>query len=487
MKTATFCTLAAAMTTSRHAGLLYADDAPANDKPDGRPNILFAFADDWSWPEPVASDNNWFKMPAFERICNEGVVFNRAFVTAPSCTPSRASVLTGQWHWRLEEDANLFGTLPAKFAVYPDLLEKAGYHVGYTGKGWGPGNVTAGGRTRNPAGKEYASFEAFMAERPKGKPFCFWFGSHQPHRSYRPGSGVNAGLKLADVKVPACLPDCETTRSDLCDYAAATQRYDHDAGQIIKSIEAAGELDHTMVVMSGDNGLPFPRGKCNIYDTGTRVPLAIRWPDKIKSHRSVDDFVSLADLCPTFLQAAGVAIPADVDGKSLMNVLASDKNGQVDPSRDHVLTGMERHAAPARDGALGYPMRAYRTADFLYIRNFKPDRWPAGDPPAFMDIDGGPTKKYMIDHRDDPAVKPLYELAFGKRPAEELYDLRKDPNQLKNVAADPAYAQMLTKLSEALNTELKATKDPRVIGGGDKFDEYSYRGKVYKSASKTTE
>jgi len=166
-------------------------------------------------------------------------------------------------------------------------------------------------------------------------------------------------------------------------------------------------------------------------------------------------------------------------------MLVSGKSGQVDPSRDHVLTGKERHAW-VRAGGLGYPCRAIRTREFLYIRNFKPDRWPAGDPTkggepfdpnrVYGDIDDSPTKTYMMEHRDEPEVRPLFELAFAKRPAEELYDLRKDPHQLRNVAADAAYADTKKKLEAALMAELKATGDPRAVGGGDAFDTYPYYG-----------
>lgn len=453
---------------------------PGADKADKRPNILFAMADDWNWPHTApgatVGGDKVVRTPTYDRLAREGVRFTRAFVAAPSCSPSRAAVFTGQWHWRLGEGINLWSTLPAEHAVYPDLLEEAGYHVGFTRKGWGPGSDTAGGRKRNPAGPRYKDFEAFMEARPKGKPFCFWFGSHDPHRGYRAGSGVASGMKPADVDVPACLPDCETTRSDLCDYLLEVQKFDRETGEILKAIEDAGELDNTIVLMSGDNGLPFPRCKSNLYDTGTMVPLAIRWPARVPGGRDIEDFVSMTDVCPTLLAAAGVATPKAVTGRSLMDVLTSDKSGRVDPSRDHVLTGMERHT-PCRDNKHGYPMRAYRTEKFLYIRNFTPDRWPAGDPEAFRDIDGGPTKTYLLQHRDDPKVKPLFELACGKRPAEELYDLAKDPEQIKNVAGDPAYADIRKKLSAALTAELKATGDPRLVGGAEKIDEYLYRGR----------
>jgi N-sulfoglucosamine sulfohydrolase len=488
-------------TVSRGAlGLLGASALPggvraqAGRKADKRPNVLFCFADDWSWPHASIGGDKVIKTPTFDRVAHEGVLFENAFVSSPSCTPSRGAVLTGQWHWRLEEGANLWSTLPAKFPVYPDLLEEAGYHVGYTRKGWGPGRDAPGGRKRNPAGPKYKDFRQFLDARPEGKPFCFWFGSTDPHRSYKWQSGVKSGMKLEDVDVPAYFPDCPEVRTDICDYYWEVQRFDRESGELLKMLEEKGELDNTLVVISGDNGWPFPRCKSNIYDSGTHVPLAVRWPEAVPAGRVVQDFVSLADLAPTFLDAAGLKPPAQMTARSFLDVLTSGKSGWVDAKRDHVLTGKERHVPAQETGMGGYPMRAIRTRDFLYIRNFKPDRWPAGYPASYAqptdivvskpkgthygysDTDASPTKSYMIKHRNDPKVARLFELAFGKRPAEELYDLDKDPAQMNNVAGKPEYAEVQKKLAAALMAELKATKDPRVLGKGDIFDQYPYYG-----------
>jgi N-sulfoglucosamine sulfohydrolase len=462
------CAMGAAMPTPLYPG--------PGDNP--RPNILFAFADDWTWPHSHGVDDPVVKTPTFDRVAREGVLFEHAFVSSPSCTPSRGAILTGQWHWRLEEGANLFATLPAKFEVYPDLLEEAGYHVGYTRKGWGPGKVEAGGRTRNPAGPSYKDFRRFLEARPSGAPFCFWFGAHEPHRGYEKGSGVASGMKPEDVRVPACLPDADEVRSDLCDYYFEVQRYDRETGELLEILEQMGDLDNTIVVMSGDNGLPFPRCKCNLYDTGTRVPLAVRWPRQAKGGRVVSDFISLCDLAPTFLEAAGLEPLAAMTARGFLDVLLSEKSGQVDPSRDHVLTGRERHVLAQPEGMGGYPMRAIRTRDFLYIANFKPDRWPAGAPETprgtYRDVDGSPTKTYMMDHRDDPAVAPLFDLSFGKRPAEELYDLLNDPDQLSNVADREEFQKVKEDLAAQLMSELRSTRDPRVLGRGDVFDTYEH-------------
>lgn len=463
--------------------------------PDRRPNILFAIADDWSWPFASIAGDKTCSTPAFDRVAREGFLFRNSFVNAPSCTPSRASILTGQHFWRLEQGANLFGELPAKFAVYPDALEKAGYHIGFTGKGWGPGRYEPGGRTRNPAGPAYnehraeppargispidyaTNFDEFLSRRKPGQPFSFWYGANEPHRSYEPGSGLKAGKKLEDARVPKCLPDTPEVRSDLLDYAYEIEWADHHLSRMLQILERSGELDNTIIAVTGDNGLPFPRCKSNLYDTGTHVPLAIRWGQRVKAGRVVDDFVCLPDLAPTFLEAAGLKPLTGMTARSVMPVLLSSKPGQVDRKRDRVFVGKERHVEAQPDGHSGYPMRAVRTKDFLYIRNFKPERYPAGteDTPyysPFGDIDHSPTKSFLLEHRNDPAIRPFFELATARRPAEELYDLRKDPDQLKNVASDKQYANAKKQVAESLQSELRATGDPRVFGKGDQFDEY---------------
>ncbi|MFC1635057.1 sulfatase [Planctomycetota bacterium] len=464
-----------------------------------RPNILFCLADDWSWPHASIGGDTVVQTPTFDRITREGVLFENAFVSSPSCTPSRGAILTGQWHWRLEEGGNLWSTLPVKFDVYPDLLEEVGYHVGYTRKGWAPGRDAPGGRTRNPAGSRYKDFHEFRKAQPEGKPFCFWFGSSDPHRVYKWQSGIKSGMKLENVEVPACMPDSETVRTDICDYYWEVQRFDTEVGGLLKILEADGELENTLVVISGDNGMPFPRCKSNLYDMGTNVPLAVCWPAAVKGGRVVEDFISLTDLAPTFLEAAGLKPTAQMTAKSFLDILTSGKSGRVDRKRDHVLTGKERHVVCQETGTGGYPMRGIRTHDHLYIRNFKPERWPAGAPKGYAepieinvtrprgtffgyaDVDAAPTKSYMLEHRDDPKVKRLFELGFGKRPAEELYDLAKDPDQLHNVAGEPGYAKVKKRLAEALMAELKATEDPRVLGKGDAFDNYPYYGNLPKT------
>lgn len=458
---------------------------------DNPPNILFAIADDWSWPHAsiayqmhINGSDSVIRTPVFDRIAREGILFTNAFCCAPSCSPSRSAILTGRNIWQLETAANLRGILPTKFKTYPDILEESGYYVGYTGKGWSPGPL--GERKRNPAGTQFdrirdyhlriSDFYEFWKTRPKEKPFCFWLGGWDSHRPYKRDSGVKSGMKPQDVSVPACLPDNMTVRKDICDYYFEVQRFDRDVGAVLKFLAEQNELENTIVVMCGDNGLPFPRCKVELYDSGTNIPLAIRWGDKIKAGRVVSDFVNLAELAPTFIEAAGQKPPATMTAKSLMKVLASKKQGQVDPERDKVFTAREYHDFECREGDVGYPVRAVRTSEFLYIRNCEPERWPAGDPFEFRkargmygEIDPSPTKRFMMEHKDDQKIRKIFELGFKKRPAEELYDLRKDPGQLDNVADDIEYSEPKRELSTILMKELRYTGDPRALGSNHSF------------------
>ncbi len=459
---------------------LFAGRAAA--EPERRPNIVFAIADDWGWPHASAYGDPAVKTPAFDQIAREGVLFTNAYVSSPSCTPSRGAIITGQHFFRLDQGANLYCVWPeGKFAELPALLEAAGYHIGSYRKGWGPGKAK-----QDPAGKRYRPLDEFFAAREAGQPFFLWFGAIDPHRPYREGIGREHGIDPNQVHRFAHFPDTQEVRSDVADYYWEVQRFDRDVLQLLKRLEAMHELDNTIILMTGDHGMPFPRCKANLYDSGTRVPLAVRWGADIPADRTVTDFVSLTDIAPTLLEAAGLPVPEMMTGRSLLGTLRSDKEGRVDASRDQILFGRERHV-PAQEApdSGGYPSRGLRTDDFLYIRNFAPHRWPAGTPDyknAFVpncwlgDCDNGATKMFLWEHRDDPQIKPYYDLAFAKRPAEELYDLRSDPDQLHNVAGDPHYASIRAQLAKTLTDQLRRYQDPRIVGGAERFDQYDYLG-----------
>lgn len=454
------------------------------------PNILFIIFDDWGGSTHAGvAGNAWIKTPNFDRVAREGVLFKNAFTSNPKCSPCRASILTGRNSWQLKEAASHNGLFPAGFVVYPDLLETAGYTVGLTGKGWGPGDFkTLTGWTRNPAGpsfntrkrkpetsaiseNDYAgNFEEFLKSRDAGKPFCFWMGFTEPHRAYEKGSGLRLGKKLEDVVVPAYLPDTPGIRSDLLDYALEVEVADVHIGRALALLEAAGELDNTLVVVTSDHGMPFPYVKGQIHEDAFHIPLAMRWGKGIAAGRVVEDFINVRDFAPTYLELAGLKPHAQMTGKSLVNILKSAKSGWIE-GRDTMLVGKERHDI-GRPQDLGYPVRALRTKEYLYVHNFFPDRWPAGNPETdFGNVDPSPSKeiiKRLGGH--------FYDLSFGKRAPDELYRLSDDPETINNLAHDLAFARVVEEMRTRMMTMLRDEGDPRALGQGAIFDTYHYVG-----------
>ncbi len=434
-----------------------------------RPNILILMSDNHSWNHLGCYGDPVLKTPVIDKLAANGIRFNNAYCSAPSCAPARASMLTGQDIWRLEEAANLWGGFPSHFKVYTELLEESGYLVGSEGKGWGPGDYEASGRTRNPAGERYNSFEEFYNDKEKGQPFCYWYSSRDPHRPFKKEGWKKGGIDLDKIEIPPYLPNSEEVKKDIGDYYSEIQNFDKDVASYLQLLKEMGQLENTLVIICSDNGWQMPRGLANLYDFGTRVPLIISMPSTYKGGRVIDDFVSLNDFAPTFLELAGVDIPKEMNAKSFVKILESEESGIVDESRKYIVTARERHAFVRKNGT-GYGSRSYRTEDFLYIRNYDSDSWPAGDPPLFGDVDAHMlqypcyTKTFMMKNRENEGVKELFELSFNKRPEEELYDLAKDPFQMKNVAYEKNYIETKEILSVKLTNHLKEQGDPRELG-----------------------
>ncbi|NND09343.1 MAG: sulfatase [Saprospiraceae bacterium] len=443
------------------------------------PNFLVLLSDNHYYEHLSCYGDAVVRTPHIDSIAEKGVRFTQAFCASPSCTPARAAMLTGQDIWRLGQGANLWSTLADDIPTYTDLLEGHGYLVGHDRKGWGPGNFKAGGRTRNPAGHTFKDFATFLEEGMGERPWSYLLSSRNPHRPFEYGKGVDSGMDLSKVRVPPYLPDDSIVRADICDYYYQIQAFDVEVGEALALLRDAGQLERTIIIICGDNGWMMPRGLANLYDFGTRVPLVISWPAQFPARRVVTDLVSLNDIAPMILQVAGVSIPEEMNARSLLPLLTSQQQGKTSFSRSFLVMARERHAI-CRQGGLGYPGRAIRTDSFLYIENLFPDRWPAGDPPLFGDIDlhmlqgKSPTKEYMMLNKDDPKVRPLYELAFMKRPLAELYNLKKDPFQMKNVAASPTYSNVKRRLKEQLWNYLQETKDPRALGKSVTWDTQPY-------------
>lgn len=446
-----------------------------------RPNILFIIADDASRHFTEAYGCDWVKTPHIDRLAREGLVFDNAYVPTSKCAPCRAGIMTGRNPWQLGAAANHQPIFPPEIVTFGEVMRASGIHTGSAGKTWGPGiSNDAAGNKRDfglPAatgkGAPGEKFAAHLKSRPKEAPFFFWYGSADPHRGYELGSGVAAGKKPADIDhVPAYWPDNETVRSDMLDYAIEIESFDRQVGELLAALDEAGLTDNTLVIVTSDHGMPFPRVKGHTYDDAHRVPLVMRWPAGIKNPgRHVKDFVGAIDFAPTFLELQGVDPVArgmaPITGVSLTDLLA----GEPKRARPHIIIGRERNDVFARPGTphgLGYPARGIRMGDLLYIHNFEPSRWPCGDPDlGLKDTDASPTKSLIgaLGKGD-----PFWEHAFGLRPADQLFDVAADPDCVKNLAADPARAADVSRLREALMAELKRQTDPRVLGQGDEFD-----------------
>ena len=463
-----------------------------------RPNILFCLSDDQSFPHASILGDPVVQTPAFDRVAREGALFMHSYSAGPSCTPSRTAILTGRQIWQVGEGGVLFGTLDPQYPLVTHQFEDAGYHVGYVGKPWAPGDWQAAGLTRHPNGKEYAkrlepnpplgidtrdyagNFTDFLNDCPNDAPFFFWFGCTEPHREYDEGIGQRSGLNPERILVPPYLPDSPETRSEMLDYYYEIQHFDRHIAEMLQELEKRDQLENTIVVITSDNGMPFTRTKTTLYDGGVRMPTAIRWGAKVPADQRIQHFISHIDLAPTFLEAAGIPIPHTVTGKSFLKLITTPSFDGTFGKRDHVITALERHTYCRPNGAT-YPIRAIRTHDFLYLRNFKPDRWPTGGPTFISsnkaphgDIDDGPFKDYVFR----PEVREQFPIPFGltvdKRPLEELYDLKADPHQLNNIAHRSANQSTKKQLWSKLRQHLEMTNDPR-LRGEDPWQKYIYR------------
>lgn len=511
-----------------------------------RPHIVMAFADDWGKYASIYGKhqpggiNDHLQTPNFDQVADEGILFNNAFVSAPSCTPCRSSLLSGQHFWRCGRGSILQGAIwDDSIASYPLELEKSGYRIGHTYKVWSPGtpaDAPHGGIAKKfqKYGGKFNGFSQFamsQKNREQAKetllneirqnirsfldadqdqvldgqePICYWLGPTNTHRKWIAGSGKALWGIDPDAlkgKLPPYLPDVPVVREDFADYLGEVMAFDAGLGVLVEELKRVGIYDNTLLVVSGDHGVPgISRGKCNLYDFGTQVPLAIRWPNGIQGrNRIVDDLISLPDLAPTFLEVANVKIPKSMIANSIVNIFRTGGSGNLDTRRDVIFTGRERHVAAARTGFLPYPQRAIRTQRFLYIINFEPERWPMGtgagfgklptDMPsylklqentfaAFGDLDASPTKAWIVTHRAEE--QDYFEFAVGKRPAQELYDLASDPHCMTNLADDATWQEKKQSLHHRLLEEMKSTGDPR-LQNPSPFESAPYAGEWIRS------
>ena len=462
-----------------------------------RPNILFFITDDQSWIHNSFAGEQAIKTPGFDSVAREGIYFENAFCAAPSCSPSRGAIITGQEIWRLGEAAQLFSAVPKELSKssFPLLLEANGYYIGYTQKGWEPNNFKTFGWEKYPLGSSFndhktkpltngivkndyfSNFKAFLSNKEDTKPFFFWCGTSEPHRAFEKGSGIANAIDPNKIFVPGFLPDVPEIRSDIADYLLEIKWTDQHLEKMIALLEQRGILENTLIIVTSDNGMAFPAAKATLNEYGIHIPLAIRWDKGIKSAgRSTDVMVSLTDLAPTILEVAETTIPPNMTGKSLMDIFKELKTKE----RNYAFSAKERHTI-CRASDLPYPQRAVRDRRFLYIRNFEPNRWPAGSPTlksshgwTYGDIDQSPSFNYLKKYKSKAAVKKYFLFATAKKPSEELYDITIDPQCQKNLIHNDEYKAERSRLSKVLTDYLIETEDPRVILETSPWDNYPY-------------
>ncbi|MDH4092591.1 MAG: sulfatase [Cyclobacteriaceae bacterium] len=471
----------------------FSQDQPA--QKGKRPNILICMADDASFPYMGAYGTTWVKTPAFDSVAKAGILFMNAYTPNAKCAPSRASILTGRNSWQLEAAGNHWSFFPEKYRTFIEVLTDNGYHTGYTLKGWAPGKL-AGDSKRMLTGKPYnektivppttgiatmdyaGNFASFMNDRPDNTPFCFWYGSVEPHRAYEYGSGVRKGNYSIDQidRVPEYWPDTDSVRTDMLDFALELAYFDSHILKMLQLLREKNELDNTIVIVTADNGMPFPRAKGQSYEISNHLPLAIMWESGIREPgRREAAFVSFIDFAPTLLECAGIAQKdtqmESIEGKSFVDLF---QNKESNVNRETVFIGKERHDI-GRPDDVGYPMRGIRKGKYLYVKNYEPTRWPAGNPETgYLNVDGGATKSYILNLRRRQVQSSYWHWSFGKRPAEELYDITNDPDCLTNLADMTEFKAIRDRIRIEMEKELLRQGDPRMVGKGYLFDQYPY-------------
>ncbi|WP_372949116.1 sulfatase [Mariniphaga sp.] len=405
----------------------------AEEKPE-QPNFIVFIADDAAWNDCGPYGNHNIKTPNINKLAEEGVVFNNAFLTTSSCSPSRCSILTGRYPHSTGAP-ELHMPLPANQLLFAGELQKAGYFTAVAGKYHiGPKRAEFdsiyGG---SPSGCEH--WVEALQNRPKDKPFFLWLAALDPHRNYFPNA-IPEPHHPEDVIVPPYLPDNDSTRKDLALYYDEISRMDSYIGEVMAELKNQGVDENTLVIYMSDNGRPFPRAKTRMYDSGIKTPFIVRWPDKLKKGTS-DALVSSIDIAPTFCELARADISETFQGFSFVPVL-EDNDAKT---RDYIAAEHNWHDFQAHE-------RAIRNHKYLYIRNAFPEL--NASPPA--DAVRSITYQEMIKmHKDSELNENQLDCFIAPRKAEELFDLVNDPFQHSNLAGNPEYANALDEMRKLLD------------------------------------
>lgn len=443
-------------------GLLFRGSA---DSHGDQPNIVLIIADDMNWNDCGAYGHPGIRTPHIDQLASEGLTFYHAYLTTNSCSPSRASIITGRYPHNTGAE-QLHWPLPADAVTFVEGLRSAGYyaaaagkwHLGEavkdrfdkiyeastagfvlpTGDGAEPGKMIA----KSPSGCE--DWVTALNERPRDKPFFLWLAALDPHREYEEGA-LKPPHRSEDIVVPSHLPDTPEVREDLRMYYDEIGRLDAYVGKVMSTLAAQGVADNTLVLFMSDNGRPFPRDKTTLYDGGIRTPWIVRWPAKVAGGNRTRSLVSSVDIAPTFVELAGITKERSFEGTSFLPIL-------LDPAEE------VRPYAFAEDHWHDYEDhgRAVVNQRWKLIRNSYPDL--PNTPPA--DAGRSPTWQTMLAMEKAGELTDAQLACFATPRAKwELYDLEKDPNELNNLADDPSFSTQLRDLQIALSAWAKRTND----------------------------
>jgi arylsulfatase A-like enzyme len=415
-------------------------------RPPGRPDIVLFIADDLTWHDigPYGGDD--VRTPRLNQLAEQSLQFNNAFAASPTCTPSRSAIYTGLFPIRNGAHANHSPIKPT-VKTLPQYLDELGYRTVIAGKTHigpqpqFPFEYLKNSNVRPPGVKDVLltdlgveAIDQLLATHDRSQPLCLIVAAHSSHTIWK----KNESYDPTSIKIPPYLLDTPALRETRVDYYTDVTQLDAEVGQVLDSMERHG-YDDALFMFTADQGAQFPFSKWNLYDAGLKVPLLVRWPGHTAAATTTEAMVSLVDLLPTMIDAAGGTLPPGLDGQSFLNVL----NGDADRRRSEI------YAAHTGDHAMNRaPMRSIRTKQFKYIENLAPEIKYS------THISKGPTtERYWKDWLDrapnEPAAAAIVD-RYERRPAEEFYDLTVDPFELSNLADDPAYADEKAKLREQL-------------------------------------
>lgn len=404
------------------------------------PNILFLLSDDHSAPDLGCYGNPYVRTPRLDRLAAEGMRFDHCYVASPQCSPNRSAIFSGCTPHTIGT-SRLHTPMPPWETTVIDLLKQRGYFTGIFRKHHqGPGFQNK----LDFYGGANVPFEAFVDKLPAGRPFFLQFGSTDPHRPYRPGA-IADPHDPAKVTVPPFLPDDPEVRKDLALYYDYIARFDTECGQLLDLLRSRGLLENTLIIVSGDNGLPFPRAKGTLYEPGIRVPGIAWWPGKIAPGSASKELISHVDFAPTWLDVAGIPIPPKMQGQSLRGLLT----GTEYTPREAIYS--ERNWHDNFD-----PQRCVRTARYKLIFNadantgYRP-AWDLEDSPSWAAI-RALGRRGGLSEAQSRMLEP-------SRPALEFYDLERDPSEFDNAINRPELQAEVQRHRQLLSNWMHQTYD----------------------------